>query len=151
MRHPERDEYKETMHRFLSNVTATLLALHTVLGCCWHHAHACACERDNVILAHRVTNIGSLDRCESHHADMHDDGCAPCHGHHGRHECQGNTCVFLGSVKSRPANSPIQPVLLPLASVAPGDLTSPQSPWFLPAIASLSPLRLHLLHRVLLL
>jgi hypothetical protein len=29
------------MHCFASNLIAALLALHTVLGCCWHHAHRC--------------------------------------------------------------------------------------------------------------
>ena len=29
------------MHSSVSNLTAALLALHTVLGCCWHHAHRC--------------------------------------------------------------------------------------------------------------
>jgi hypothetical protein len=141
------------MHGFFANVTATLLAMHTVLGCCWHHVHACACERDNGLLALRVTNIGSLDRCEAHRADTHDDGCSSHHGHHGRHECQGNTCVFLGPTKSGP-NFPtlrfVPPPVACVSCVAPVAYDGQSRP--LLAIDALSPpLRLHLLHRVLLL
>jgi hypothetical protein len=141
------------MHGFLSNLTAALLATHTVLGCCWHHAHACTPDCDNVLLTFRVRNVQPLDCGDAHCADAHHDGCSTSHEHHGRHTCQGSTCVFVGTTKAGPTNSTFRAVLPIVASVA---LDSPTSdaplPWPLPAIeALLPPLRLHLLHHVLLL
>ncbi len=136
------------MHGFLSNLTAALLALHTVLGCCWHHAHRCTqtCAT--------AGPIASSDSCQGDHA--HHAGTAPDsggQGHHGRHDCRGSTCVFVNSSKANPHELALQ-LDVPPAAPAPGgsptvcDVVG-QWPYY-PPDALLPPLRLHLVCRVLL-
>jgi hypothetical protein len=126
-------------YRLLIHLTAALLALHTMLGCCWHHAHACGAA------------------CPAA-ADTHDDsdcnasGPAATHGHHGPHPCQGAACVFMRSadrVAFEPAGGGAHP--LPSCLASDGGLTAGaacvESPFAVDAL--LPPLRLHLAHCVL--
>ena len=135
-------------HGFVAHLTAALLALHTVLGCCWHHAHGgtadCASTQSTV----------SVDSCECDHA--HGDGTAPDshqQGHHGQHVCQGGTCVFVSSTKVEPAKADCQlqatsVACVPGSSPAVGDAADVQA--FYPLDVLLPPLRLHLICQVLL-
>jgi hypothetical protein len=132
------------MHGLLANVTSALLALHTVLGCCWHHAHCCTegCAAESVALS---------DSCKPDLA--HGDNAAPNHGHHGRHDCRGNACVFLGQTKTNSHKSALE-FALPPAMFAPYaepsacDIVGAQ--FCFASDALLPPLRLHLVCRVLL-
>jgi hypothetical protein len=66
-------------------VVAATLSAHLLMGCCWHHAHAC----DN----HEASNpaVSTAEKCHEEHS--------PCDGvDAGRHDsqvCLGGTCVFV--------------------------------------------------------
>lgn len=130
------------MHGFLSNLTAALLALHTVLGCCSHHAHASAGD------CHSAPAIESHD---CHHAE---DSPATTHDDHKTHFCKQNTCVFLTSTKwsdlLRPADAAFSAVVLTDFDFL-VNYTSVSAASFFEPDALLPPLRIHLLDRVLLL
>lgn len=133
------------MHCFLSNLTAALLALHTVLGCCWHHAHALAGDHDS------ATSVESPD-C---HKDHCTDGCGSSESdNHQQHFCQGNTCIFLGPTKWDRHRLQFDIASVPIASFSdylPDEIASVRSEPIFEPDALLPPLRLHLLDRVLLL
>ena len=82
------------MQMFLSNLTAGLLALHTVLGCCWHHAH---CGEES------VATVGAIGSANSHTCDHTRgvEGPSESHGQSGHqgHQCQGSTCVLGDSLR----------------------------------------------------
>ena len=77
------------MQAFVAIATAALLAIHTVFGCCWHHAHQC--------------QDGRAVACSEE---------APCCHHHGsdskqqeqprkcKVECEG-TCTYVAPQKVR--------------------------------------------------
>jgi hypothetical protein len=136
------------MRGLLSNLTAALLALHTVLGCCWHHAHFGA---DTCAMA---ATIVSADVCPCD--DAHRDGAMPNsdgQGHHGSGDCQGPTCVFANSSKSDrhgPTLSlDVPPVALLLGSIPAVGNDMVARPFY-PPDALLPSVRLHLLCQVLL-
>lgn len=66
------------MRRFVSATVAAIIALHSVLGCCWHHAHeATAATIETEINASEPVKEHSC-RCHSHRhdvasSDQHDD------------------------------------------------------------------------------
>jgi hypothetical protein len=133
------------MRSLLSNLTAALLAMHTVFGCCWHHAHASTplCK-----------SLPSVESSESHGAAHADEACErPAGGceHHGNDNCQGNKCVFTSSAKTGSPQFSLHPS--PQSVVAPA-CTMPSDAWLpTPAFSPerlLPPLRLHLIERVLL-
>jgi hypothetical protein len=138
------------MHGFFTNVTAGLLALHTVLGCCWHHAHSCtqACATAATVA------VGSVDACQGDRG--HGDDTMPCsndQGHHGRHDCQGSSCVFVNSLGASPQALALQIRTAPAALAPDGgpsvrDIAG-QRPFYA-ADALLPPLRRHLVCQVLL-
>jgi hypothetical protein len=72
------------MGEFYRILTAAMLAVHLMVGCCWHHAHACDAKD-----------------CSSraHHDASHDRGQCPesgdGHSHHGPQNCQGERCSYL--------------------------------------------------------
>jgi hypothetical protein len=127
------------MQNLLSPLTAALLAVHTVFGCCWHHGHDCTETCD------AAPSVAS--------ADGHAHGSDADHAeHHGRHECKGGVCVFIGSAKAASASATSR-----LASVPPAPLFCDVSVLSRAtgAIISLAddlqpPLRRHLLCQVML-
>jgi hypothetical protein len=134
------------MHRLVSTLMSLFLALHTVLGCCWHHAHACTDECDKACAV----------ESPAAHVDWHGSGWNTGSGdqhHHGQHECQGMRCVFVNMGSRTAPSLSLQPHLaaacclphrkLPIHVVAGGPYFSPDE--------LLPPLRLHLAHQVLLL
>lgn len=130
--------------RVFSNLTAALLAMHTVLGCCWHHAHACSpeCERSASVEESHEEGHGAAG-CESGHSD--------CEQHHGTHVCQKGTCVFVGPAKVRVSPTTDWSVSA-WAFVATGESSLPASSRPGYGDDSERPsLRLHLAHQVLLL
>jgi hypothetical protein len=130
----------------LPHLTAALLALHTVLGCCWHHAHACGQACDSV--SHVESPHGDADH-GANHCGTEDRGTCPSHG---MHECLRGACVFLRlgendfdrAVQFDLPFFRVETDVLPLCSAA------SLSPLFA-ADDLLPPLRLHLAHQVLLL
>jgi hypothetical protein len=140
------------VHGFVLHLTAASVVAHAVLGCCWHHVHACG-------HAH-----GAWAFVGSQHGDRHDEhaaGASDSSGtrHSGREECRGSKCHFLpakdklvvaNEVGLRVPDLTTQPVALPglaLESAAASGVLRPDLvrggvPW--PAV------RLHLAHQVLL-
>jgi hypothetical protein len=132
------------MHGLVSNLTAAVLALHTVLGCCWHHAHSCTetCSADRVV--------------RSSEGGVEEHGCdsgTRTDGHHGRHDCRGSTCVLAASARADVPRLALQFDAPPAAAVpshgASADDAGRDTPFY-PPDALLPPLRLHLAHQVLL-
>jgi hypothetical protein len=71
---------------FFRILTAATLALHLMMGCCWHHAHAC-----------------ELAAASDHGGATHDGHCSHggCgHSHHGTHQCKGERCSFVSLSRS---------------------------------------------------
>jgi hypothetical protein len=130
------------MRALVSNLACLMLAAHLMLGCCWHHAHACetACPH----------------ACQSGHLNGHSNEADHDHDQHappaeGDDHCQGERCSFLVVAKVRldsgcGAASPVA-LLAETSSQVYADLA-----WLQLAADrtdSGPPLRLHLLHRVL--
>jgi hypothetical protein len=134
------------MHSFFLHLTAALLAMHTVLGCCWHHDHACGREC-------KAAAIESVTAHAGHDADhCVPTGSQPCQNH-GPRACQGNKCVFLRTVASG-TGAAVESDLAPCVCSASGDVPSQTPAALRPLFAGdalLPPLRLHLAHQVLLL
>jgi hypothetical protein len=133
-------------HRLISNLTAALLAMHTVLGCCWHHAHAGPPDGE------QATSVESPAEHAGHDADCCNRGDSEPGHDRGTHVCQKGSCVFVGTGKVR-LNAADGTNLASFVSLAGGWLSSPNSatmPLFA-AGALPAPLRLHLTHQVLLL
>ena len=134
------------MHNVFSNLTAALLALHTVLGCCWHHAHRCA---ETYAATVSVASSDSCDRARHANPATDSDG----QGHHGRHDCQGSTCVFVSPSKANPHKLAFQFDASPAAVVRGNSVSVCRvvgEPPFYPPDALLPPLQLHLANQVLL-
>ena len=68
------------MSRLVRILTAVVLAVHLMVGCCWHHAHACE-------------SMGDVQPAHGQCPDSPDSGAD--HSHHGPHNCQGNPCSFV--------------------------------------------------------
>jgi hypothetical protein len=125
------------MKAVLPQITAVLLVLHAVLGCCWHHGHVdssdCGC----------VYESAGVEHSES-------PACG--HGEHGQPKCLGGACVFTAQSK--------QPTIQPTFSVdrlPTADRWAVKSPVVLHdggvsafAASFLLPVRLHVAHQVFL-
>jgi hypothetical protein len=100
-------------------LTALLLAIHAVLGCCWHHAHACQreCgESAELGMVGMTGMVGSDEEADCHHDDVL-RGDLPMCGHAGHaHGCEGITCSFLGL--ARRVSQELTPHVAPAASIA---------------------------------
>lgn len=134
---------------FLSHLTAALLAMHTVLGCCTHHEHACG---------HECDSAASVESPDDAHTGHGDDACdtadSESHENHGPHDCQGSTCVFVRPAEDGAFSAAFQFDLPSFACVAyeSSSAHAPAGSWpHFTADALLPPLRLHLAHQVLLL
>ena len=135
------------MHAVLYSSMAALLGIHAFFGCCWHHAHRCEqCPPS-------ATQVAQQPKCCHHHqgTDEKQNGKkTPCKCFL---ECYG-VCAFLPSQKVQ-LDSP--ELIVPLDSVAVLPAFSDMqllaaSPWEVsrgPTAVS-PPLRLHLLHQILL-
>lgn len=136
------------MHVLVSNLVAASLLLHAVFGCCWHHRHDTSCC-DNSPVAQAVEAC-----CQHHRGDECNDkhslpSPAPCQG--GPH-CLGD-CNYLAVQKSH---------LDQVQFDVPLDFAIPNSPFFDVRFATAHgcdrlyeldtgpPLRLHLVHQILL-
>jgi hypothetical protein len=134
------------MHGLFSHVAAALLAMHTVLGCCWHHSHACAQECKTLAIESASAHAGH----DAEHEPATDS--QPCHNH-GRSACKGSKCVFARTAENASSDvlkaNLISHVFLAVDNTLPQTLAV-QRPLFADD-ALLPSLRLHLMHQVLLL
>ena len=88
----------------IPQLTTMVLLVHVGLGCCWHHAHACATlDADADVAAACCGHGGSDHRPHHDHCDHSFADTAPFHGGHDRHEhpCEGDRCTF---VRSKPSS-----------------------------------------------
>ena len=135
------------MRAFLATLTAVMLFAHAVLGCCAHHVHGCEKPHGSVAIG------GGQHQC-SDSFDGHSTGCSgrTAHEHQGQDNCQGSTCDFGRPANNRYANScdvSCQLVALPPSDVVPA-LVGGQLKHDLGTTGVLPPVRLHLVHQVLL-
>jgi hypothetical protein len=131
------------MQAFIANLTAALLFIHTVFGCCWHHAHACE----------HVTSIAVIQPAKCcHHHHHENDGKQQQKPGKCKVDCEG-TCSYVLPQKvtiEAPQWVAID-FLAVLPSFADGQLEAAASWEALPSLFDLAPpLRTHLLHQVLL-
>ena len=127
------------MQAFVSSLTAALLFIHTVFGCCWHHAHDCTAA------------VAGPEACCCHD---HDDGDSKQHEQPCQDgaDCEG-ACAYVLSQKVKveaPKWITIE-YLAVLPTLADGQLEAATSWRVLSSLPNVGPpLRLHLLHQVLL-
>ena len=88
------------MRAWFTNLTAVLLFIHAVLGCCWHHAHECdrcgaeRCGAEEASgFAHAALGLCGCHDCAD---DDHGQPAGPCRC---QFECQG-VCTYLPPEKS---------------------------------------------------
>jgi hypothetical protein len=71
------------MFKLFRILTAVVFAVHIMVGCCWHHAHACE-SKDDV--------QPTYGQCPDSHASGADNS------HRGPQDCQGSQCSFVSSI-----------------------------------------------------
>jgi hypothetical protein len=106
---------------FFSNIMALLLAAHTLLGCCWHDAHACASGTPP--LGFETASANPL------YVHPHSDSGCPLDGQkHGTSGCKHHSCDFVASQPSKVSDS--QRATLPhlFAAVQPRSICADQRP-----------------------
>ena len=135
------------MRAFLATFTASVLFAHAVLGCCAHHAHACGESHGAIELVDG--NQPGPDACGDHSAG----GSEPTsHKHQGQDECQGSTCDFGRPANEREVESchlSCQAAAV-LPSEIPPVLTGVHLEHGVCATGVLPPVRLYLVHQILL-
>ena len=88
----------------------TLLAtlLHSALGCCWHHVHACECGSSGQLVQAAAVSPTHSSRCCSHSTDsQHRDSqspevdrnapACPAEPAHQHDSCSEAHCVYVNS------------------------------------------------------
>jgi hypothetical protein len=76
-----------------SNLTASILLVHAVLGCCWHHAHAGGEFPARLVV------------CVSHNSPIDSDAPGRGHAeqsrdkHSGHDDCKGSKCIYVASLR----------------------------------------------------
>jgi hypothetical protein len=134
------------MGEFYRILTAAMLAVHLMVGCCSHHAHACD-NKDRPSLAHSDASHDG-DQCP----ESGDD-----YSHHGPQNCQGERCSYLAPTVS-PNQTVSDSLTLSFQTVfmaLPDDQLplvgfGPEQQLSLAAGRLLLPVRLHLANQVLL-
>jgi hypothetical protein len=130
------------MARLCRILTAVLLAVHLMVGCCAHHAHACDGQVHSPLDQGDATPDGE---CPDGHSNTAD------HSHHGSQDCQGGKCTFvLRGQTNHSFIQPMQALAVPLLDdlcaqpgIAAGQRVFSQGRFSLPV-------RLHLANQVLL-
>jgi hypothetical protein len=133
------------MQALFSSLVAASLLIHAAIGCCWHHSHNGLCADDRQCQP-------TSDACAHHH------GC--CNGQHdqptqepcGGHQCHG-LCNYLPIQKSQVDDLKLQ-LPLDFAAILPATCDM-QGVAVHHAVgcskaACEPPVRLHLLHQILL-
>jgi len=137
------------MRTLLSNLTAVLLVIHAMIGCCHHHWHS-----DTECAEAEFTLCAAPCQCCDPCCGTHDEGELPSSPCNGELECQG-VCAYLPTQKTVIDDSSAD-IAVDFAAVAPslldGRLAAATLPWDLAHTLNESPppLRLHLLYQILL-
>ena len=90
-----------------------VMLIHSVFGCCWHHAHSCACDHETQVSArmdsaalphrggctHRETPHQVRHSCAHHHTPPAITGQPPADQDQEpvphRHQCEHGPCTFV--------------------------------------------------------
>lgn len=141
------------MHSVLTTFTAGLVSLHIALGCCWHHGHTC----DSPGSCATSANSATSSCCGHHHATAHTHGSQPNdtgdQNPSHQHTCDGSKCQFVKSESSQQVAVENSFFSQAFATVLVFDIgvrvpsTGAQTPL---SLAATLPIRLHLLHGLLL-
>ncbi len=139
------------MSPILSSVTALSLLAHCVLGCCWHHAHACEDAGRHVAVEDFQGGHCHPDEWTGSCLDSQD----LCQATHAGHEdCRGARCVFVGALRMWPVSGHSQTLghtsTADAARVDTAACGRLPGQTILTATAGLLPLRIHLLYQILL-
>jgi hypothetical protein len=70
------------MQAFVASLTAGLLLIHAVFGCCWHHAHECE---------HAIEAVPPATCCLHDHDQGSQHNDEPCDS---KHDCEGS-CIYV--------------------------------------------------------
>ena len=135
------------MRGFLTNLTVVMLFAHGVLGCCSHHVHACGESHGSLGLVDGKHPCS--DACGDHSAG---GSGQTSHKHPGQDDCQGSRCVFWRPTNDWEAESChvfCQPAVLLLSEAMPV-LAGGRLEHDFGRNGVLPPVRLHLVHQVLL-
>ncbi len=134
----------------IPHIATFLIVLHAVLGCCFHHAHACVVD-----CCETPTIREDACPCDGHRQDSDSQNGSPEHHERDDHQCTSDSCVFVKTEEScGQFSSGLQAIFafdglgtLPTVPVS-GSRSElgAQSQHTLPA----SPLRVHLWNQVLL-
>jgi len=129
------------MQAFVASLTAALLFIHTVFGCCWHHAHPCE----------QISTMAQPATCCHHHQHNSDSKQGEKPGK-CKVECEG-TCTYV--LPQRVQIEAPQWVAIDLLAVLPSLAECPLEVGSSREVLTLlpdwaPPLRTHLLHQVLL-
>ena len=107
------------MFQFVVTVLTTIaLAVHALIGCCWHHEH-----QD----AHECASHQFASEHHGHDSSMHDEEESEEHDsdNHSSH-CDRSRCVFVRSVESNSMASPLASSELPFNTRILADIISPR-------------------------
>jgi len=74
-------------------LTAAILVVHLMVGCCMHHAHACDDDDQSPPAPATTAPDGQCPASQ------------PDHSHHGQHDCQGVKCSFVRTTDDTVAKS----------------------------------------------
>ena len=124
----------------LRAIVASLLLAHSILGCCWHHAHEC--------MGSLAAGSLSLDELAHRHSGADGERCD--HSDH-QHQCLGDRCVYVRGDVSRISDSTATIASVFSPELPPTSADEALTSWRISheRVAAV-PLRVHLLHQVLL-
>ena len=131
------------MSRLFRILTAMVLTVHLIMGCCVHHAHACD-GMGNSIPVQGTASLGS--QCSDSPGNGSD------HANHGSQKCQGEKCSFVlsSSAVGNSLNHPLQSFDVPLLNATFFQVNVVSAQHYFATGQLLLPVRLHLANQVLL-
>jgi hypothetical protein len=141
-------QFRGCMRALLSNLTAVLLVIHAMIGCCHHHWHS------DAECAAAATISAAPCQCCDPCCGSNDESEQPSHPCDGKLECQG-VCNYVPTEKTQIDASPAD-AAFDFAAAIPtllgGHLAAATLSWDRAHTLNDSPppLRLHLLHQILL-
>lgn len=134
------------MRALVSNLTAVLLVIHAMIGCCHHHWH---CDDECATAAN--VSAAPCHCCERHNGS-HDEGELPSSPCNGERECHG-VCTYLPTQKTVVDASSTDAGFdfdAPIPMILDGHLAAARLSWGRAHILNdPPPIRLHLLYQVL--